>query len=1429
MHRPDAVVADLAAALGADAEVGSAIDLEVGPEVGLIVDGRPLAPSLPLSLAPIAEGAVVRRADEVAGPGVPRAAWAAVLAVLAGPDAGRRIGLPPGRTLVGGRPPGMAWWADAPRRARLADPTLEVDQLAVDVDADGSVAVRLLGAGSAPARPIASGQLVRRAWRGRWPGRWRRGGPDARRPSRPLAPGEELVLGRTRLRFDPPPPPMPTVGAGGPVHGTIPLHRRVRPAAPPSPPPIDLPPPPPTPSTAVGGIGPVTMAASVLSGVAMVLILHSWAYAAFALLGPLVGAASALDARRRTDPRRRRHRRRRRRALAELDAALAATTAPRRAELAARRPGIGAAATALVDPEANGVWSRRLDDPALGEVRLGLGPVAVAVAVAPATDDRASAPDVAGLLAAHAGLDDVAAGCSIGPGSALAVAGDAASARALVRSLLLQLAVAHGPADLAVTVVAGPSEAAEWTWCRWLPHHRDRPGPALERWQVVVIDDPGGLGGRRSPAREALRLAGPGRTVVPIVLVADPQEAPAACTTVLSVAADGTVRGPGSVAAGPAAADAVHPEVAVELAARLARWEDPELDDPDRDLPAAVALVDLLGREVTTAAGIDARWVAAGADPAPIVSLGVDGDGPLDLDLAIDGPHVLVAGTTGAGKSELLRSLVAGLAAGADPDRLAFVLVDFKGGSAFDACAGLPHVAGLVTDLDARLAARALRGLDAEIRRREAVLAGAGVEDLGALRRRAEPLDEPMPRLVVVVDEYATLAAQLPDFVDALVDVARRGRSLGFHLVLATQRPGGSVGEHLRANTGLRIALRVHAATDSTDVVDDPGAAALPRHRPGRALVRRGADDLVAIQTARATVPAPSTPRRPVTVVDLAAPDGGGPTVPHHETAAAAADAAPTDLDLLVAAARAAWTARGGARPRPPWPEPLPTRVAWPVVGPAGPAEAPADDERGGLPRLVLGRADDPEGQRTPPWWWDPGRGPLLVVGIPGSGTSTTLAVAALTAARALPPDRLRVHVIDLGIGGAGVLAGLPHVDALVAAGDVERQRRLLGALAAELAIPVEPATPVGAASASRPCHLLLVDGLLALRSRWDHPGADQPWLDLVALLTRGTAAGVHVALAAEGPAVPQAVLGAVRQRLVLGLGDPNDAGWLGIAPGAVDPTAGPGRGTASVGPSPVQVAHPPGGVAAAVAALAGRPAGRLAPSAAVGRLGSVERRADLPASRVEPDGTLALVVGRSDLGLAPAVLRLPGGSAALVAGPPRSGRTTALVSLAEAALQAGRAVVVVRPEPGPFAPLDAEIVDPDDHAGLAARLDRPDAPVLVLVDDADALDADHPVLAPLLARRARHLAVVAAGRNDRLRSSWSHWTRDVRADRRGLLLEPDLDLDGDLLGARLPRARPAGLAGGPGRGWLVGDPEGFAQVAVSEVVPAAGKQHEMH
>ena len=237
--------------------------------------------------------------------------------------------------------------------------------------------------------------------------------------------------------------------------------------------------------------------------------------------------------------------------------------------------------------------------------------------------------------------------------------------------------------------------------------------------------------------------------------------------------------------------------------------------------------------------------------------IGAGVDGVVTIDLREDGPHGLVAGTTGSGKSELLQSLICSLALNNPPSRMNFLLVDYKGGAAFRECADLPHTVGYITDLTPALVQRALTSLGAEIASREHLLGQYGVKDLVQLER--ERPDVAPPSLLICVDEFAALTAEVPEFVDGMVNIAQRGRSLGMHVLLATQRPAGRgdrqhQGQRRPADlaarlVGRRLARRHRQPRGGPHLASYARARVDPAHRPrhGRAravgLDRRPAAD----------------------------------------------------------------------------------------------------------------------------------------------------------------------------------------------------------------------------------------------------------------------------------------------------------------------------------------------------------------------------------------------------------------------------------------------------------------------------------------------------------------------------------------------------------------------------------------------------------
>ncbi|OKL48044.1 FtsK/SpoIIIE domain-containing protein [Boudabousia marimammalium] len=207
------------------------------------------------------------------------------------------------------------------------------------------------------------------------------------------------------------------------------------------------------------------------------------------------------------------------------------------------------------------------------------------------------------------------------------------------------------------------------------------------------------------------------------------------------------------------------------------------------------------------------------------------------LDLAASGPHALVAGTSGSGKSEALLTWLGTLCTRHSPTQLSLILIDYKGGATFNRLAGLPHTMGVLTDLDTELTVRALAGISLELKRREQVFASRGLSDYDSWLAAKTDSDEILPRLLIAVDEFRELAQHAPAQMESLIRLASQGRSLGMHLILATQRPAGAVDSTIRANCPLRVALRVTDSADSYDVLGD-GSAATLETKPGNAIVQ---------------------------------------------------------------------------------------------------------------------------------------------------------------------------------------------------------------------------------------------------------------------------------------------------------------------------------------------------------------------------------------------------------------------------------------------------------------------------------------------------------------------------------------------------------------------------------------------------------------
>ena len=577
--------------------------------------------------------------------------------------------------------------------------------------------------------------------------------------------------------------------------------------------------------------------APVVASAALFVVTQSPFALMFALLGPIVALASIGDSRRQA---RRQLARETKRFEGEMFQACADVEREQGLERA-RLNAVAPRASALFGTTVGSAerWNGSLD----GSLPIVVGVGAVRTGRISASERRTaqSHPRLVELCATASTMEH--APVLVDARLGVAVVGPPAQSQAVANGLVLQLANALSPATFRLSL---PRHSA-LSWLRALPHADvEEEGASMSNTASTNTGSANTAQANTALANTALANTESSSTiefrardsdrVAMIGMSHDLAGVPAGCRVVIQVggAATGTIiRDPEPDRLGAIDPEFVSGALAHRCALVLAEDAAARGYAERNPLPAEVKFGDL------------ARHQSAGSLACPI---GIGPDGPAVVDLVSDGPHAIVGGTTGSGKSELLISWVLGMAAAAPPTAVTFLLVDFKGGASFSTILSLPHCLGVVTDLDHSGANRALASLTAELRRRERILESHSAGSIDVLDVSAQ-----LPRLVIVVDEFATVNASFPELHYLFADIAARGRSLGVHLILCTQRPSGVVRDAVLANCALRISLRVNNTADSVAVVGTPAAAKLSRGNAGRAIVACQDGSPMPVQVAMAT------------------------------------------------------------------------------------------------------------------------------------------------------------------------------------------------------------------------------------------------------------------------------------------------------------------------------------------------------------------------------------------------------------------------------------------------------------------------------------------------------------------------------------------------------------------------------------------------
>lgn len=1112
----------------------------------------------------------------------------------------------------------------------------------------------------------------------------------------------------------------------------------------------------------------ISTLAPLFFGIGMALALGNNRFLLFACMSPLIGIANYIDQRWITGKEHRLEVQRFEEQVEDRRRDIGVALERERVSRNLNSPDIGSLSE-RAEGRLKDLWVRGRGAEDFLRLRIGIGDVVPRLEV-PEVEERDAAPEFAARLAAaqrSAGLltDVPIVVDTVGLG-AIGLIGDRSSVNALTGAMLLQAVCLHSPEDLVLAAVIAPERELHG-WLKWVPHTRSSSSPlggghlavtrnegmdllhalaeiaeervagregGLDRrwpWLLVALDSSvvadGGVTAR-------LLDAGPAAGVTVIWLCESQDEVPRQAGAVIECSS-GEHSSSSIRFVDPDRSDLaldierVEPNIAVNTARSLAGVRDGSATNAVTAIPQLVTLYEALGTDTISEAWVRNLW-ARNVGYELRAPVGYSETGVFEVDLVAHGPHGLIGGTSGAGKSELLQSLLAGLVTHNPPTSVNLLFIDYKGGALSKKFEALPHTVGNVTNLDSLLAQRALTSLTAELNYRMELFGSRDMRKMVEERVRDTPAS-----LVIVIDEFAALVRELPEFIEGIVSIAERGRSLGIHLLLSTQRPSGSINDSIQQNMNLRIALRMLDSGESNNVIGTSDAALIPNPLKGRALARLGAGQLIPFQAAWSEAPAVSKTEAVIRVTDFVVGIQPG-TSPSGSVDGPESGEKRVQLETVLSTIAGMDVPRG----RSPWLDPLPEWIHLSDVVDTRPGVAGAE----GVVRV--GIVDDPERQKQYPAEIDFRTGSFAVFGAAGSGKTTVLTTIAASAVRAAGDSDLMIFGLDCASKALGVIEALPHTVVVASGDEMEEVTRLIAVLN-DIFVARRARLRAGDEASFSPI-FLLVDGwnnLTATLSPVRGGGLElQSWLELISgLVARGREVGIYTALTST-ERVRSRLMSSITSRLVLrqlGEGEYRDMGIPASLARGIALRPGQGLNDSN------QVVQ--------VATAVGRD--EVEPREAFGVLGSTlpRRTTDV---RCEPLPTTVrretrvgdmVTIGIADLSLAPVAVDLTLGHFA-ISGPPRSGRTTVLLSVARQLEELGECFAVVGPHHSPLSSVawDRSFfgVPSDVTAYLASLPDSlsTDSQLFVLIDDIGDIDdrSVHPVLKRMLAQNTRFIAV---------------------------------------------------------------------------------------
>ena len=543
-------------------------------------------------------------------------------------------------------------------------------------------------------------------------------------------------------------------------------------------------------------------------------------------------------------------------------------------------------------------------------------------------------------------------------------------------------------------------------------------------------------------------------------------------------------------------------------------------------IPKSVTFLEMYNVKKVEELDVAKRWSKANTAKTLAVPLGLRGKNDiveLNLHERAHGPHGLVAGTTGSGKSEIVQSYILSLALNFAPEDVGFLPIDFKGGGMANEFKGLPHLLGSITNLDGASSARALASIQAELKKRQHMFAEYGVNHINAytkLYKQCKEGMDPIPHLFLISDEFAELKANEPEFMAELVSVARIGRSLGVHLILATQKPSGVVDDQIWSNSRFKLALKVADENDSNEIIKTPDAASIVE--PGRAYLQVGNNEIFELfQSAWSgatydphTMYEEKVDERIWLINDLGqhqllTQDLSEDEVPMLDRSE---EELPTQLRAITNHIAAVCKEEQVILPPKPWLPPLQDTIVTPRI------DCQITWSKPRCLSIPLALMDIPSKQLQETYHFDLEKtSHTIIYGSAGYGKSTVLQTLALNLARQNNPEQIQMNLLDFGTNGLLMLKELPHVIDLARLDEEEKLIKLLKRIQDEVSHRKELFSENGVSSLSQyeaktgkalPVILTLVDCYDSLR---ESPQEELTERVMNSLLREGASIGMYV------------------------------------------------------------------------------------------------------------------------------------------------------------------------------------------------------------------------------------------------------------------------------------------------------------------------------